>query len=229
MKATFVRQNPVTDHIISFWFQPDQPVHYTAGQFTELKLPHEHVDERGDKRWFTLSSSPTDKLLSITTKFSQPGSSFKRTLRQLAPGTKLHLADPMGDFVLPKDPTIPLIFVAGGMGITPIHSMIQWLTDTHDKRQITLLYATTEVDELIFLPLFEKYGLHLITLSREHDGDKALITAAGIIDMTRPTANSRLYLSGPEPMIESLVDEFNQTAISSDQLVTDYFPGYPVI
>jgi len=87
----------------TFYFRPEQPLSYTAGQFTELTIPHKRPDERGLKRWFTLSSSPTSELLSITTKFNNDkSSSFKKALFGLKPGAELTMAEPMGDFVLPK-------------------------------------------------------------------------------------------------------------------------------
>src|SRR5687767_16013481 len=110
MNVTFDHIEDIAANIKTFWFKPERPVRYTAGQFTEIYLPHPNADERGQKHWFTVSSSPTDPMVSITTKFALDRSStFKQTLRALEPGTKLHLADPMGDFVLPKDKNIPLV------------------------------------------------------------------------------------------------------------------------
>src|SRR5674476_218591 len=135
MKAQLHHIDSETDNIKTFWFEPDKPFHFTAGQFSELYLPHDHPDERGEKRWFTISSSPHEKLVSITTKFAlERGSSFKQTLSQLKPDATVELAEAMGDFVLPVDQTRPLIFIAGGIGLTPFHSMLTWLTDTHEQR-----------------------------------------------------------------------------------------------
>src|SRR5438128_2636442 len=139
MKVVFDHtQETIASSIKSFWFKPTRPVHYTAGQYIELKLPHDKPDNRGERRWFTLSSYPTEPLLSITTKFTDPGSSFKRALLDMKQGQIINMSDPMGDFVLPKDDTIPLIFVAGGIGVTPVRSMIKWLSDKAEKRDIKL-------------------------------------------------------------------------------------------
>ena len=56
----------------------------------------------------------------------------------------------MGDFVLPKDTTLPLVFVAGGIGVTPIRSMVKWLTDTDQKRTIHVIYAARSLPEIAF-------------------------------------------------------------------------------
>ena len=59
----------IAENIKTFWFVPKKPMDYIAGQFIEMTLPHDHPDERGQKHWFTLSSSPTEPLISITNKF----------------------------------------------------------------------------------------------------------------------------------------------------------------
>src|SRR5690606_36942002 len=112
IEAVFIKADDVARHTRTLWFRPKRPVRYIAGQFTELYLPHDDADERGIRRWFTISSPPTEELIGITTRFTDDGSSYKRRLRALEPGAVLKMADPMGDFVLPKDPSIPLVFVA---------------------------------------------------------------------------------------------------------------------
>jgi ferredoxin-NADP reductase len=67
MQVHFSHSKPVNKHTSTFYFASQKPFHYLAGQFTEISLPHAHPDNRGTKRWFTLSSSPTEELLAITT------------------------------------------------------------------------------------------------------------------------------------------------------------------
>ena len=126
----------ITADVYTFWFTPNKPLDYTAGQFTELTLPHEAADSRGIKRWFTLSSSPTEQLLGITTKLAEQPSSFMKSLFSLQPGDVVNFSAAMGDFVLPINKTIPLLFVVGGIGVTPLRSMMQWLKDSNQKSQI---------------------------------------------------------------------------------------------
>jgi ferredoxin-NADP reductase len=84
MKITLDYTENIAKNIQTFWFKPDKPVRYVAGQFIELTLPHDNPDKRGIKRWFTLSSSPTEPLISITTKHAENiVSSFKQNLFNL--------------------------------------------------------------------------------------------------------------------------------------------------
>lgn len=235
MKATFQKQEALTDAIHTFWFEPKGSMHYTAGQFTELTLPHPHPDERGIKHWFTLSSSPTDELVSITTRFAgdDKSSSFKKTLFALRPGAEVELAEAMGDFVLPKLIQTPLIFVAGGIGITPFHSMFKWLADTGEERPIRFLYAVSNEDDIIFQDVFDRANIHATIVvgnpSEAWGGLRGQLDAETILGIEKPTDDTLIYLSGPEQMVEALEKDLQAKGIDKRQLVGDFFPGYPHI
>lgn len=230
MQFTFDHSEETAANIRTFWFRPDKRVPYTAGQFTELEIPHDNPDERGIKHWFTLSSSPTSELYSITTKFAKKGSSFKRALRALKPGTKLFAADPMGDFVLPKNANRPLLFVAGGIGVTPFHSIIQWLKDTNEKRDIQLIYAANTLDQVAFRELFESYPMNFeIDLKEpppDWKGSVGTLSSELILGLADKPKEALIYVSGPEPMVESLMDQLEKAGVDKQRLVGDFFPGY---
>lgn len=221
MNVIFDHKEQLAPSIVSYYFKPPGIVRYIAGQFIELTLPHKNPDERGIKRWFTISSAPQNDFIVITTKHSAGnGSSFKNELASLHPGTTVHMSDPMGDFVLPKDKTLPLVFVAGGIGITPFHSMLAWLDNKNEQRDIQLVYAVKAAEELVFTSLFENMDIDYITLTGKRP------TASAIEDIVGGLENKRLYLSGPEPMIEALEQQFINIDIDEDRIVTDFFPNY---
>lgn len=232
MQVTFDHSAHEADNIITFYFKPERRFDYVAGQFILLRLPHQDEDNRGNRRWFTLSSSPTDDLLSITTKFplEGPTSTFKQTLRGLVPGTPVEMSTAMGDFVLPKDKKIPLIFVAGGIGITPFHSMLSWLASTGEQRPIKLLYAVNNEDEIIFQETFNKAGVPTTIVvsnpSASWGGERGRVTAEMINGIEQPTDRTMIYVSGPEPMVEAMHDDLKKAGLRSDQLVGDFFPNY---
>lgn len=228
MKVTLERKEPINHNVTTFWWRTPRKVDFTPGQFTELYLPHKNADERGQKHWFTISASPTEKLWSNTTKFAgkDKSSTFKKTLFALKPGAKVDAAEPMGDFVLPKDKSIPLVFVAGGIGITPFRSIIKWLIDTGENRDIELIYAVGEPKDAVFVDLFEQYGVNpKLVISSE--GEK--LTAEKILALTPGWKNKRIYVSGPEPMVETLTKDLEKLGVPKNDLVSDYFPGYDPI
>ena len=231
MKVVLDHVEAEAANIKTFFFLPETDFSYTAGQYIELSLPHKQPDKRGVKRWFTLSSSPSDKFLTITTKLaSAQKSSFKQALFGLEPGTELNLNGPFGDFVLPKLIQSPLVFVAGGIGITPFHSMLEWIVATHEERPIQLIYGVRSEEEIIFQDTFRRANQHVTTVvsqpSAAWGGERGNITAELILGLAKPTTDSLVYVSGPEPMVEKLEKDLKRAGIKKDQLVLDFFPNY---
>ena len=121
----------------------------------EWTLEHDRPDSRGKRRYFTLASSPTEPSLRIGVKFAERGSTFKQALTAHAwQGEPIVAAQVAGDFTLPPDPRPKLAFIAGGIGITPFRSMVKYLTDRHEKRDIVLLYANRRAEEILYRHVF---------------------------------------------------------------------------
>lgn len=222
MRVTFDHAEAESANIQTFYFRSLAPVHYIAGQFIELTMP------TAGKHWFTLSSAPEDELLSITTR--QSDSDFKQALWSLKPGAKVTMSEPMGDFVLPKDARRPLIFVAAGIGITPFHSIFRHLANHQESRSIRFFYAVKQEKDIIFLDTFAKLDQHLTIIvknpSAAWGGERGRLTADQIINLAQPTADSLIYIAGPEPMVEQLRHDLIAKKIAAEQIVGDYFPGY---
>lgn len=231
MKVVLEHVEYEADNIATFYFRPEKPVSYTAGQYAEWTIKHPKPDNRGTKRWFTISSSPSDTMVSLTTKFATTKSStFKKALRKLKPGDEILMSEPMGDFVLPQLLQTPIIFVAGGIGVTPMHSMLSWLADTNEKRVIKMIYGVPNEDEIIFLPTFEEANQHVTIVvdqpSSSWGGPVGKLTAEIILGLEKPSEETLIYVSGPEPMVESLEKALIKEGIKKRQLVTDAFPNY---
>lgn len=232
MKAIFDHAQAEASNIKTFFFKPEHPMEYTAGQYTELTIKHDNPDDRGEKRWYTLSGAPGHELVSITTKYAgdDKSSTFKKTLFNLQPGTEVTLADAMGDFVLPKDTSIPLVFVAGGIGLTPFHSMFEWLADHNEHRNVTFIYGVRNEDEIIFQDTFERAGIHATVVVGEPSdawgGERGRLSAELILGLSHPADNALIYMSGPEPMVEALERDMQTAGVDKKQLVGDFFPGY---
>ena len=228
MKAFFDHSDDETEHIKTFWFRPERHLDYIAGQYIELTILHANADNRGQKRWFTLSSSPGHALVSITTRSGD--STFKRALFALKPGAEIQLAEAMGDFVLPRDETIPLVFIAGGIGITPFHSIVEWLVEHDERRSITFIYGVRSEDDIMFTSTFKQATIdpHII-ISEPSDswrGGKGNLNTKRILGIAKPRNDTLIYMSGPEPMVEQLKKDMLLAGVTPRQLVTDLFVGY---
>jgi len=223
MRAAFVSREFLTADIASFSFKPERPFTFTAGQFTELTLPGLPLHQ------FTISSSPHEELITITTRLS--GSDFKQALFALEPGTPVNLSEPMGDFVLPLLVQTPLVFVAGGLGITPFHSIISWLNHTGEKRPIHLFYNTRSEDDLLFLESFHAADVPIISMvsqpSNAWGGERGNLTGELILDLEQRTAPETLYyLAGSEKFVTRMQKELTDLGVKHHQFVLDEFQGY---
>src|SRR5258708_34079548 len=107
----------------------------------EWTVGHAHSDTGGNRRYFTLASSPTEKEVHLGVRFYDPSSSFQRAVVELPAGSTIVAGQVAGEFTLPKDPQKKLVFIAGGIGITPFRSMVKYLLDRDEKRAITLFYS----------------------------------------------------------------------------------------
>jgi glycine betaine catabolism B len=136
--------------IMDFAFKPSQKLAFVPGQYMEFTLDHLHPDSKGNRRYFTLASSPTEKLVHLGVRFYEQSSTFKRALSKMNSGTKFVAAQIAGDFTLPRDLNQRLIFIAGGIGITPFRSMLKYLLDMQQRRDIILFYIAKTVDEIVY-------------------------------------------------------------------------------
>src|SRR3989442_214970 len=131
----------VAERTMSFAFELEgHSFPFKAGQYVQITQgAPRYQDEKGSSRSFSIASSPGDPVLLIATRLT--GSAFKRSLAEVALGTRVEVQGPMGSFVLPQDATRPLALVAGGIGITPFRSMIKTVTEQKLPNRLTRIYS----------------------------------------------------------------------------------------
>ncbi len=172
-----------------------------------------------DQRWFTISSAPSEGTINISTRISQ--SVFKQTLNTMKPGDKIQVFELNGDFTWEEEPSEEIVMVAGGIGITPFRSILLERQTKSKHLNTTLLYFN-RTDEIPFLDIFKKLeAKHPEFTLKTIVGRK--VTADKIIELAPAAKKEITYLSGPEPMVESIGSELRRRAVKIKQ---DWFPGY---
>lgn len=222
--------------IYDFIFALPKRMAYQAGQYMEWTLEHEKVDARGNRRYLTLASSPTENNLRIGVKYYPKPSSYKKSLLSMN-SVKIIASQRAGDFVLPRDATKKLVFIAGGIGITPFRSMIKYLLDTNQKRQITLFYCNKNAAEIVYRDVFDaaQQSLNIKTvyvLTDKQNVPASWLGKIGRIDEQMikeevPDYFSRLfYLSGPHNMVTAFENTIRKMGVKKGRIIIDYFPGF---
>jgi len=229
--ASSSQLTPTTDEIV---FTTPKNYKRSAGQYIEITLPHGSSDGRGIRRSFSVTSAPDDDEIRLGVKFYSPSSSFKKALRSLKKGDVLQATQISGEFTLPKDSSVPLLFIAGGIGITPFISHLLYLKSIGEKRDITLIYSASSAEEIAYLSQLETFDCKLVIIAKD-------AATLGVVSQTTAIENSRIteeivkahvdnlterhvYISGPPPLIDGIKKSLKN--LKAKRIKTDYFIGY---
>ncbi len=221
-----------------FVFSPQRKFKYRPGQYMEWTLAHQKNDSRGSRRYFTLASSPTEPDLRIGVKFYDKSSSYKNALLDMDKDTYIVASQLAGDFVMPKDPAKKLVFIAGGIGITPFRSMVKYLTDKNDSRAVTLLYSVRNEADIAYKNIFEeaRNAIGVNTIYNVTDRDATISDGShtiagyingGLIKQAVPDYADRVfYISGTHSMVSAMRHILRELGVSHHNIKVDFFPGY---
>lgn len=223
--------------LMDFIYTPTRRLAYAPGQYMEWTVAHNHIDNRGTRRYFTLASSPTEPNVRIGVKFSPSGSSYKEAmLANTMPGNQIVASQVTGDFTLPKNRRQKLVFIAGGIGVTPYRSMVKYLLDRGESRDIILIYANRTPREFVYGDVFmaAQRAFRLRPILVASDASSVPMGWPGIIGHidTRliqqqvPDYAERLfYISGSPAMIRRVTESLRELHIKPDKIKTDHFSG----
>lgn len=219
----FIGRGLEAENIYSYAFALPKNLSFMAGQYMEWTLRNKKDDLRGNRRYLTVSSSPTEKGVMFTIKQPEKASAFKQTLAEFKPGDTILASHVAGSFTLPKDPAKKIAFMAGGIGVTPFRSMVKYLVDKNESRDVALLYSASSESEFSFQKLFEKakeIGLKTTYAANSQiDSEK--------IKSTIPDFKERIfYISGPYGFVQAMEKNLLSMGVGFSNIVTDYFPGY---
>lgn len=231
---TLKYKEQLADNIYEFNFHSFEKLEFKPGQYLEWTLAPNAADSRGNRRFFTIASSPTEKLVKVGVKVPSQASSFKQELLKLEPGQKIFAASLAGDFTLPENKLEKIVMIAGGIGITPFRSMIKYLLDKAEQRDVILIYSASRQEELVYQDLWKeatKIGLRTILLcgSNETSPKKTAFKTGRIskklIEQEIPDWHERIfYLSGPSALVNDYKNLLRKMRVK--KIVTDYFPGF---
>jgi ferredoxin-NADP reductase len=220
-----------------FVFSTNRKLKFSAGQYLEWTLAHAKADARGIRRYFTIASSPTDPDIRIGVKFYKPSSTFKKKMLSMKRGDTIVGAQLAGDFTLPRNKKEKLVFIAGGIGITPFRSMIEYMIEKKEKRDIILLYSNKTMQDVAYVNLLDRaereLGIQTLPiLSNQTPEMLAKNEFPTKIDQHLilseiPDYHERLfYISGPHGMIDSFSALLQQLGVPRYRIHKDFFPGF---
>ena len=222
VQLTLVEKENLVDNIWAFRFKPSTPLTWIPGQFMRVELDHDTPDDEGTKRFFTISSAPYEEIVQITTRVTD--STFKQALAALPiDGVLPMIKEPDGDFIW-QDSAKPLVFIAGGIGVTPFRSILKQRLHDNKPLSATLIYSGRD-ENLPFKDEFDIWaGDHPEFTVQYVIGER--LTAEKVAGLYPAVNESLVYVSGPEPMVEMLGHQLKAAGLPDSQLQQDFFPNY---
>jgi len=224
----------IADQTYEFIFTKPAGLRFQPGQYLEWMLPHAQPDSRGVRRYFTIASSPTEGVIRLALRtVPNGGSTYKQKLMTLKTGDTIVASQLAGDFLLPTDPTVKLGFIAGGIGITPFRSHIQYMADTGSAHDTVLFYCNNTRADIVYVDEFAAAAT-MIPLSVVHVIAKETVAEpfeTGFIDVAMlerraPDYLERTwYLSGPPGMVHAYASMLEKAGVSTSHIIKDLFPG----
>jgi len=210
-----------------FVFVPDKDFTFFPGQYLEWTINPENSDTRGNRRYFTIASSPTEKEIRIGVKFYPNGSTFKRKLFAMNVGDKIVASQLAGEFVLPQTKTKKVAMLAGGIGVTPFRSMLQYLVDKGERRDLVMLYSNKTTEDIAYKDIISeaenKIGLKNTYVVTDQSG----VVNEELIQKEIPDYRDRyFYLSGPHGMVIAYEQILKNLGVEKRKIKKDFFPGY---
>jgi len=189
---------------------------YQPGQFMMLQLLRN--GSISEPHPFTISSSPTRPGLTITAKAV---GDFTSTLPHTAISDIALIDGPFGAFSFLNHDAPKLVFLAGGIGITPFMSMFRYIYDKRLDKAVTLLWGNKTARDILFKEELEKMVserpswkvVHVLSRDKEWPGEKGHVDMEKVGRYVTSVHDGEFFLCGPSQMIIDLDHSLRKSGV----------------
>ncbi|MCB0727239.1 MAG: FAD-dependent oxidoreductase [Ignavibacteriae bacterium] len=218
-KIEFTGRKEICENTYSFTFIPESyDYDFKPGQYAHFTIDEpKYNDDSGNSRPLSIASSPHHKNL-ILVAARDNGSVFIQNLLSLEAGSEVFISEPEGDITLHNDEKIENVFIAGGIGITPVRSIVEYATESSLRNKITLFYLNRSRKQTAFLQDLQNWSdmndnFRLIQFFDDAENEKSgsnIEIESGRIDAERLKKylgdfNNKIYnVIGPPEMVNSV-------------------------
>ncbi|MES9854195.1 MAG: 2Fe-2S iron-sulfur cluster binding domain-containing protein [Candidatus Thiodiazotropha sp. L084R] len=230
-EAEIVRLENLTHDVKGLWLQLDgEGIDFQAGQYINLHVPGIEVP-----RAFSLANKPSDSnLIELQIRLVADGQATPVIHNDLTVGDKLKVTGPYGRFFVRKSRTDPMIFIAGGTGLSSPKSMILDLLEAGSTTPITLMHGVRAKRDLYDYELFGTLAAehsnfnYVPVLSQMEEGDEwtgetGFVHEAAQRLFDNSFAGNTAYLCGPPVMIEAAIRALMQGRLFENDIFTERF------
>lgn len=226
------RIESLTPTIKGLWIKLDDPsgMHFQAGQYVNLELP----DGIGSRAFSVASPPSAAGEVELNIRIVPGGQGTTYVHERLQVGDPIRISGPYGRFFVKKSAQMPVLFMAGGSGLSSPRSMILDLLGEGFDLPITLVYGQRNRDELYyhddFLALAERYPnfTYVPVLSHEPAGSdwqgfRGFVHEAAKAHFDNDFRGRKAYLCGPPLMIDACITTLMQGRLFERDIYTEKF------
>lgn len=223
-----LHKKQVAEGTMEFTMEKPAGFEYRAGQYGDMVLPASTgLTGDNNKHGFSFVSAPFEDTLRMATRM-RAGSAFKQAAAKVPEGTMIQLLALWGDFTLHKNEKTPAVFVIGGIGITPVRSIIAQATHDRKPHKITLIYANRRRAQAAYMAELEQLAQQNpnFKLVPVYTDEQGYVNAETLRQAVPDIAAPRYYLSGPEGMVKAMRKLLVDVGADEDNIKTEEFEGY---
>lgn len=207
----------VAEDTIAFEFEKPRGFQFIPGQFAR-------ITQGENTKTFSIASAPYEEILLFAMR--EGSSDFKKSLVNLQTGSKVTISNAMGKFFLHQDKTIPAVFLVGGVGITPVRSILRDSVYRKLKHKFYLFYSNKKLESAPFLQEMqniENLNYQFISTFTDIEG---YINSAKIKEHIEDTNLPIYYVVGPPKFVQSVVNLLEDLGIDKSKIKKEVFGGY---
>jgi ferredoxin-NADP reductase len=230
-KVKFLESIKRTPTVESFRFMPEKRIDFLAGQFLRVIFDRDNLENKELNKFLSFSSSPCREYIEVTKRLSD--SAFSQRLKSLKKDDEILIKAPLGSCVFNKD-FKNIAFLIGGIGITPVISMLEYIQDEDLDTDVILFYSNRSPLDIAFKEEIDRLAkennrikvFYLITDSASENKGFIFsrIDKEFLKNYLSELENRLIYIFGPPKMVEALKETALELGLTN--IKTESFLGY---
>lgn len=233
----FVKSVDIAEGTKAFHFEKPTAFEFKAGQTLDMTLVNPpETDAEGNTRTFSIASAPHESEIIIATRMRD--TAFKKVLGSMAAGTAVEIDGPMGSFTLHNNVEKPAVFLTGGIGVTPVRSVLLDAAKRKLEHKIYVFYSNRRPEDAAFLEELTAVSAEIpnakfvptmtdMTKSKvTWNGATGYISKEMISKELPDVSNAIFYIDGPATMVSAMRKLLSEMGVDEDNIRTEEFAGY---
>lgn len=222
-----------TPAVMSFRFISQEKIDFLPGQFLQLIFDENNKNNRELNKYLSFSSAPNHNYIEVTKRLSD--SKFSQKLKNLRAGDEVLAKLPLGNCVFKKEYK-KIGFLIGGIGITPVVSIIEYIATDGLSADVLMLYSNKKEDDIAFRKELDYWQSKnkdikvIYTLTECQPKDKSCIFSSInkelIIKKEYAITDRVIFIFGPPKMVEAMKNLCIEIGCKKENLRTESFIGY---